>query len=376
MKLRYCIAALFALFATAASGAEIAVPQVGQEVTTHIQFLSGTVLLPPGQWFVAATTVQRVAEVEGSDVAGVVLLQVTDNRVTGAVLAQGNTAPLKSRPSLSSECWSDQAIFTAVTADDDSGGACTAILPVATDLTAGKSDAWHMANAFAASHGWHMPRGFLVAAFRSVDRTRLMDVRYATAAPETITSGDAAACAWAASDPKPSAEMTRMSQGMTNFTASVLPVFEIAGHSHLPEMGSAPAMLASTSAPNELVQRLKQARIDELVERGSVSEAQADALARRAAEPAQGDPLVKELMWRSGYKTLTYKAATFIDTTAIFYLFIGNLPVAVAGSLGGNIAGMPLVYINDFAWSYFGLKASRSKQPFALASLGTICPKQ
>jgi len=33
-------------------------------------------------------------------------------------------------------------------------------------------------------------------------------------------------------------------------------------------------------------------------------------------------------------------------------------------------------HVNDFAWSYFGLQASRSKQPFAMASLGDICPRR
>jgi hypothetical protein len=51
-------------------------------------------------------------------------------------------------------------------------------------------------------------------------------------------------------------------------------------------------------------------------------------------------------------------------------------PLVLVGAAVTNVLGAPIVYINDLAWSYFGLKASRSKQPFALASLGSVCPKQ
>jgi hypothetical protein len=375
MILRLCIVTLLVLLAGQAAAAEIVLlPQVGQSVSTRVLFLDGTVLLPPGQWFVAASKIQRSDEIDGSEVASIVLLQADNGRVGAVVMAQANTVPLKRRPSLSSECWSENALFTSVAADDDSGGACTAILPLATQQATGGNGAWDDAREFASIRGWQVPRAFMAAAFRSVDRTRLMDVRYALAVPDKLMATSDTSCAWATAEPK-SADLASMTQGMTNFSTAMLGVFEIAGHSHLLEMGAAPPLLAPTNASQDLMQRLQQARIDELVERGAVSEAQAEALSKRAAEPTPGDPLVHELLWRSGYKTLTYKIAAFFDTTTVYYLFIpADLPVIVAGSIIGNIIGMPIVYINDFAWSYFGLRASRSKQPFALASLGNPCP--
>ncbi len=398
MSTRLLILAVLAMLgAPAALGAQVAptaivAPQVGQEVSTRILFLDGTILLPPGPWVVAAMQQQRVAEIEGSEVASIVLLQVTDGRVGAAVMAQGNVVALAGRPSLSSECWSANALFTAVAADDDSGGACAAVLPVAMYVSPGDPGAWDNALTFASAHGWRVPRGAMVAALRSVDRTRLMDVRYALAVPDGPTVDGGAPCAWAAGSaqssaglstqpspgptPGPSPQMARMAQGMTNFATAMLTVAEAAGHTALPPMGPAPALLAPADAPRDLLVRLKQARIDELVENGDMSTAQADALSRRAAEPTPSDPLIRDLAWRSGYKTLTYKASTFIDTSAVYYFFVPDLPLVLVGSAITNVLGMPIVYINDFAWSYFGLKASRSKQPFALASLGNVCPKQ
>lgn len=164
-----------------------------------------------------------------------------------------------------------------------------------------------------------------------------------------------------------------MAQGLTNFSEAMLPVFEMAGHSRLPMFGAAPPLAATADASRSLLRQLKQARIDELVENGAVSPAQAEQLSRRAAAPSPSDPLIKDLLWRSGYKTLTYKAATFIDTSAVYYFFIPDLPLVLAGAAITNVLGMPIVYINDFVWSYFGLKASKSKQPIALASVGETC---
>ena len=370
-----------------AERAAIVAPQVGQQVSTRILFLDGTILLPPGQWVVAALQQQRVAEIAGSDVASIVLLQVTDGRVGAAVMAQGNVVALAGRPSLSSECWSANALFTLVAADDDLGGACAAVLPVAMFVSPGDPGAWDNALRFASAHGWQVPRGAVVAALRSVDRSRLMDVRYALAVPDGPMVDGGAPCAWTASpvqssagpstqsSPGPSPQMARMAQGMTNFATAMLTVAEAAGHTDLPPMGPAPALLAPADAPRDLPVRLKQARIDELVENGDMSTAQADALSRRAAEPTPGDPLIRDLAWRSGYKTLTYKASAFIDTSAVYYFFVPDLPLVLVGSAITNVLGMPIVYINDFAWSYFGLRASRSQQPFALASLGNVCPK-
>lgn len=359
-----------------AAAAEVVAPQVGQTLSIRVLFLSGTVLLPPGEWIVAASKLRPVAEIEGSDVASIVLLREENQRVTAAVIAQGNTVALKDRPSLSSECWSENALFTAVAADDESGGACAAVLPMATRLSTGGNDAWDSALAFAHERGWQMPRGFMVAALRSTDRTRLLDVRYALAMPDELIASGGAPCGWAVSEPQPSAGVARMAQGLTNFATALLAVFEIAGHTRLPQMGDAPPLLAPADAPDTLLRQLKQARIDELVENGSLSPAQAAALSIRAGEPTAGDPLIQQLLWRSGYKTLTYKAGTFIDTSAVYYFFVPDLPLVLVGSAITNVLGMPIVYINDFAWTYFGLKASRSRQPFALASLGSVCPKQ
>jgi hypothetical protein len=167
-----------------------------------------------------------------------------------------------------------------------------------------------------------------------------------------------------------------MAQGMTNFSTAVLAIFETASHSVLPEMGGAPPLLADGNAAQDLVHRLKQARIDELMKDGAMSPAQAGILSKRAGEPSPGDPLLNELLWRSGYKTLTYKAAAYIDTSAVYYFFVPDLPLVLVGAAITNVLGAPIVYINDFAWSYSGLKASRSKQPFALASLGSVCPQR
>jgi hypothetical protein len=376
MTLRLAILAVCAMLGAPAAWAAIVAPPVGQTVSNRILFLDGTVLLPPGQWVVVAMQQQSVADVQGSDLAGIVLLQVENGRVGGVIMAQGNTVALSGRPSLSSECWSADAVFTAVAADDESGGSCAAVLPVATREYPADAGAWDSALRFAAAHGWKVPRGFMVAALRSVDRTRLMDVRYAVAVPDAAPGDAESICDWAAATQVPSADMGRIAQGMTNFATAMLAVSEIAGHSVLPMMGAAPPLLAAADAPRELIQRLRQARIDELVENGNLAPAQADALSLRAAEPAPTDPLIRELAWRSGYKTLTYKAATYIDTSTVYYLFVPDLPLVLVGSAITNVLGMPIVYINDFAWSYFGLKASRSKQPFALASLGSVCPKQ
>ena len=375
MSMRLVILALLAMLGVPAARAAIVAPPVGQTVTTRIPFLNGTVLLPPGSWVVAAVQQKIVADVEGSDVASIVLLQVENGRVGGVVMAQGNAVALSTRPSLSSECWSADAVFTVVAADDESGGSCAAVLPVATYQYPGTTGAWDSALTFAMARGWRVPRGFLVAALRSVDRTRLMDVRYALAAPDPSIADEGTTCSWAETTPVPSTDMARMAQGMTNFSTAMLAVSEIAGHSTLPLMGGAPPLLATADASRELVQRLKLARIDELVENGNLAPAQADALSRRAAEPTPSDPLIRDLAWRSGYKTLTYKAATFIDTSAVYYFFVPDLPLVLVGSAITNVLGMPIVYVNDFAWSYFGLRASHSKQPFALASLGRVCPK-
>jgi len=379
MNFRLCAALALALLAVSprfATAADIGVPPVGQELAGRMLFLDGTVLLPPGQWFVAASELQRTAELDGAEVASVVLLQQASGHVGAVVFAQGNTAPLKARPSLSSECWNGNALFTAVAADDDSGGACASVLAVATRRQPGNGGAWDRALAFAAARGWRMPPAFMVAAFRSVDRRHLMDVRYASAMPDEPGASAGAPCAWAAKPAEADGEMRQMAQGMTNFATAMLAVAETAGHSRLPEIGDAPPLLAGADAPQDLVHRLRQARIDELVEHGSLSPEQARELSRRAAEPASGDPLVKQLLWRSGYKTLTYKASTYIDTTAVYYFFVPDLPLVLIGSAITNIVGWPIVYVNDFTWSYFGLQASRSKQPFALASLGDICPRR
>ena len=211
-----------------------------------------------------------------------------------------------------------------------------------------------------------------------------MDVRYALAVPDGPLVDAGTPCAWAATaaqstpgrPPGPSPDMARLAQGMTNFATALLTVAEVAGHTTLPQMGPAPALVAPADASRDLLVRLKQARIDELVENGGISPVQADALSRRAAEPTASDPLIRDLAWRSGYKTLTYKAATFIDTSAVYYFFVPDLGLVLVSSAITNVLGMPIVYVNDFVWSYFGLKASRSKQPFVLASLGNICPKQ
>ena len=164
------VLAVLGMLGVPAARAAIVAPQVGQEVSGRFLFLDGTVLLPPGQWVVAAQQQQRVAELEGSDIASIVLLQVTNGRVAAAIMAQGNAVPLAGRPSLSSECWSPNAVFTAVAADDDFGGACAAVLPVAMYVSPGDPGAWDNALVFANAHGWRVPRGAMVAALRSVDR--------------------------------------------------------------------------------------------------------------------------------------------------------------------------------------------------------------
>jgi hypothetical protein len=249
-------------------------------------------------------------------------------------------------------------------------------MPVTTQLMPSADSGWSAALQFAKAKHWLVPAAYVVTALRSVDRTRLMDVHYALGVPNRLQPATGVACSWIGTSSEPSADMVRVTQGMTNFATAMLAVAETAGHSVLPEIGPAPPMLASGDAAKELAMRLKQARVDELVERGSISQTQAESLYRRAAEPTPSDPLIKELLWRSGYKTLTYKATTYIDTTAVYYFFVPDLPLVMLGSAITNVLGMPLVYVNDFVWSYFGLRASRSKQPFALASLGTACPKQ
>jgi hypothetical protein len=352
--------------ASGSSAADSAVPQVGEELATRMLFLESTVLLPPGDWVVAAS------QDDDTDIASVVLLQSREGRVAGVVLAQGNVTSLKNRPSLSAECWSEQAYFTVVAADDDSGGACAAVLAV--DVRQGSgSEAWDRAREFAAAKGWRLPAAFMLASLSSVDRKRLMDVRYGLAVPDALMRQGADPCAWADSPAHGSGPIRQMAQGLTNFSEAMLPVFEMAGHSRLPMFGAAPPLAATADASRSLLRQLKQARIDELVENGAVSPAQAEQLSRRAAAPSPSDPLIKDLLWRSGYKTLTYKAATFIDTSAVYYFFIPDLPLVLAGAAITNVLGMPIVYINDFVWSYFGLKASKSKQPIALASVGETC---
>ena len=98
--------------ASGSSAADSAVPQVGEQLATRMLFLESTVLLPPGDWVVAAS------QDDDTDIASVVLLQSREGRVAGVVLAQGNVTSLKNRPSLSAECWSEQAYFTVVAADD------------------------------------------------------------------------------------------------------------------------------------------------------------------------------------------------------------------------------------------------------------------
>jgi hypothetical protein len=353
------------------SAAASAVPQVGEELVTRMLYLDGTVLLPPGDWVVAASELQQ-GDGTGTDIASVVLLQPREGHVAGVILAQGNVTSLKSRPGLSAECWSEQAYFTAVAADDDSGGACAAVLAV--DARQGGGNAvWDRAREFAAVKGWRLPAAFMLASLSSVDRKRLMDVRYGLAVPDALVRQDTAPCTWAVPPADGSGPIRQMAQGLTNFSEAMLPVFEMAGHSRLPMFGAAPPLAATEDTPQGLLRQLKQARIDELVENGAASPAQAEQLSRRAAEPTPGDPMIKDLLWRSGYKTLTYKAAAFIDTSAVYYFFVPDLPLVLAGSAITNVLGMPIVYINDFVWSYFGLQASKSKQPIAFASVGQTC---
>lgn len=370
--IRFWLAAL--MFGVAVAPAPAATPQVGEEFAIRMPLQDGTVLLPPGVWFVAAVHTSRAAELEGAEVASVILMQPHEGHVAGVILAQANIAPLKSRPSLSSECWSEQAYFTAVAADDESGGACAAVLAVAAQQGSG-SEVWEQARAYAAAKGWRLPSNYMVAALRSADRRRLIDVRYALAMTQDMISR-AGSCAWAVPSPGGTGPVRQAAQSLTNFSEAMLPVFEMAGHSRLPDLGGAPPLTAAEDAPHALLLRLKQARIDELMENGALSVEQAEALRRRAAAPSPTDPLVKDLLWRSSYKTLTYKAATYIDTSAIYYLFVPDLPLVLVSSAITNVLGMPIVYINDFVWSYVGMKASKSRQPFALASLGKTCAPQ
>lgn len=176
--------------ASGSSAADSAVPQVGEQLSTRMLFLESTVLLPPGDWVVAAS------QDDDTDIASVVLLQSREGRVAGVVLAQGNVTSLKNRPSLSAECWSEQAYFTVVAADDNSGGACAAVLAV--DVRQGSgSEAWDRAREFAAAKGWRLPAAFMLASLSSVDRKRLMDVRYGLAVPDALMRQGADPCAWA-----------------------------------------------------------------------------------------------------------------------------------------------------------------------------------
>jgi hypothetical protein len=355
----------------AAASVQSALPAQGETVTGRIVLAGATVLLPPGPWIVGGVARAPAFEISGMDLLSVALLQAGADGVSSVVLVQRNGDLLPRRPDLSAECDPHASLFTATSADDAAGGACTAVMIARVNTQPDTAPAWREAAAFADDRGWTIPQSLLVAAFRTVDRNSLLDVRYATTLGEPGASIASTCSAIMAGMDEPA--IRRRVNSVTRFANDLLPVMDLASGHGLDAIDAAPALSAPESPGPSLLTRIKLSRIDAMQRAGALTPAQADSLRAAMATQNTHDPLAAEIQRRSAWKTDTYQMAMATGSFG-FWTYAAADPVFALGMVAlQSVLITPINYAIEAGWSSIVPSLALSAHRVTLPSIGTPC---
>ena len=254
------------------------------------------VALPEGAWL-------RMATADAAPgVVSIVLLQLHDGKVAGAVLVQANRAGAPTAWGSAPGCERRDLPFARVRYASDHDGSCAYVAAVPAAAPGAAVDpAWADASGAALARGWALPSRWAEAAIRVSDPLAAVQIRYAFT--------------WPPDQPFP--------PGLSGW-----------------------AQTAQDSAERGLLNLLDPAR-------------KLPPLAQAAPAPPEAAP---DGVPRAVWKTLTYRAiATTIDFSTNL-MAMGSLVPAALLSTWNTLTG-PWIYLaHELAWDYFGAPAEQRRE--------------
>lgn len=326
----------------------VAAPSAGKIATFAVD--GKFVPLPGEGWIVlAAGSADGITET--------ILAKTEGTTLAGLTIARTNQAPRADILGTSGECSRTDIYFTVIRYDTPVDGYCAygkQVVPA----TQGAADdpLWARAMERLQTDGVAIPPSLIVAGTRARTRENVMDVRYYFAPDPTLSSPEqddpvAALQAWA------DLIQDSQEQGVRGRPPSL--------YARAPWPWKAEAVNAAIT--DQAVAPLLALAAAKAIDDTSLQQQRAKAEAALLARERQ-----RWSLWtRSAYKVATYRAASYVDTTAVSWVVTGSAAQGFAlATIGGYIRPI-IAYINELGWANSGVgKASAPLVPVDFPDIG------
>jgi|GEM_PF-2087396 len=330
-------------------------PPSGPSLATFT--VDGKILPLPGSgWTLLATD-------SNDGMTATVLGKIAGTTLQGLVIARTNQTPRTDILGTSSECSRSDIPFAVIRYDTPVDGYCAYGKQVVVDTRAAPGDTvWPLALQRLQADGVALPPSLMVAGTRARTRENVLDVRYYFApdpkliAPnhdDTGVSSDPAAALQAWAD----LMQDSLEQGVRGRLPSVYarapwPWDTEVVNSAIPDQAIAP--LQALAAAHVLT-----------------AAALADQREKVEAGLVERERQRWSLWTRSAYKVSTYRAASYVDSTAVGWLVTGSATQGFAlATISGYIRPI-LAYINELGWANSSIgKASAPLLPVDFPEIG------
>ena len=310
----------------------VAPPAAGKVATFLVD--GKFVPLPGDGWTVLAS--------DGAEgITETILAKTEGTRLAGLTIARTNKTPRADILGTSSECSRTDIYFAVIRYDTPVDGYCAygkQVVPAT--QTASDDPLWTRALERLKGDGVEVPPSLIVVGTRTRTRENIMDVRYYFAPDPALSSPEqddpvAALQAWA------DLMQDSLEQGVRGRTPSL--------YARTPWPWKAEAV--TTAMTEQAVAPLLALAAVKAIDDASLQQQRAKAEAALLDRERQ-----RWSLWtRSAYKVATYRAASYVDTTAVSWIVTGSAAQGFALATFGGYVRPIIAYINELGWANSGV---------------------
>jgi uncharacterized membrane protein len=315
--------------------------------------------LPEGNWTL-------LAQDSDDRATGTVLARLSGGSVLGLVVIHSNPKPMTAIFGTSSECGRSDIAFAVTRYDTPEDGYCTYAKRIAVDIKAGDTSLWGKAAARLTASGMALPPAFMMVGARARTRENFLDVRYYFLPDPALTHRDPQDTGLT---PDPIAAM----QAWADLAQEPI---ELGVRGRLPATNIALPWPWQANVVKDALVWQARGPLEDLAAIGVLDDS---ALLHQLALADHALVDRERQRWsvweRSAYKVATYRAASFVDTTAVTALVTGSVGLGVGNASFTAVFKPMVAYANEILWAQAGIgKAPASLLPANFPDIGHDLP--